>query len=140
MSIDEIDDLRKRVDNLQYKEIEPLKEKINQIEVSLKGTDTLMEMCIKTNENMSATLDSIRNTMTDLSKSVTDSNRISSELTVNVDKLNNKVEKLENKIDRVEDNGKIDILDWIRHNWFKIIVIMANILALLYIAEQTILN
>ena len=136
MGIDELDDLRKRVDHLQYKEIEPLKDKVGKMEVSLEHTDTLMEMCIKTNENMSKTLDSIRNTMMDLSKSVTDSNRISSELTINVDKLNNKVEKLEDKIDKVEDDGKISILGEIKHNWFKVVIGMADILALIYILAQ----
>lgn len=136
MGIDELDDIRKRVDNLQYKEIEPLKDKVGKMEVSLEHTDTLMEMCIKTNENMSKTLDSIRNTMMDLSKSVTDSNRISSELTVNVDKLNNKVEKLEDKIDSVEDDGKINIVSEIKHHWFGIITGIAYALTAIYIVAQ----
>ena len=138
MGTDEIDDLRKRIDNLQYKELEPLKEKVNEFAVTLERNNTLTDMCIKTNDKMSATLDSVKDTMIKLSDSVTNANKISTQLTENVEKLNNKVDKMEERIVSVDNKGKVDILTTIKENWIRILEAIVSLSVLAYIIGQTI--
>ena len=138
MGTDEIDDLRKRIDNLQYKELEPLKEKVNDFAVTLERNNTLTEMCIKTNDKMSTTLDSVKDTMIKLSDSVTNANKISTQLTENVEKLNNKVDKMEERIVSVDNKGKVDILTTIKENWIRILEAIVSLSVLAYIIGQTI--
>lgn len=138
MSTDEIDDLRKRIDNLQYKELEPLKDKVGEFAVTLERNNTLTDMCIKTNDKMSATLDSVKDTMIKLSDSVTNANKISTQLTENVEKLNNKVDKMEEKIVKVDEKGKLDLVTEIKENWLKILEVIVSLSALSYIIGQTI--
>ena len=138
MGTDEIDDLRKRIDNLQYKELEPLKEKVNDFAVALERNNTLTDMCIKTNDKMSATLDSVKDTMIKLSDSVTNANKISTQLTENVEKLNNKVDKMEERIVSVDNKGKVDILTTIKENWIRILEAIVSLSVLAYIIGQTI--
>ena len=138
MGTDEIDDLRKRIDNLQYKELEPLKEKVNDFAVALERNNTLTDMCIKSNDKMSTTLDSVKDTMIKLSDSVTNANKISTQLTENVEKLNNKVDKMEERIVSVDNKGKVDILTTIKENWIRILEAIVSLSVLAYIIGQTI--
>ena len=97
MSIDELEDLRKRVDNLQYKEIQPLKDDIEQIRVNLAEDNLLTKQCTESNKKMSDTLDSLKDTMINIAQSVKDSNQISSELAQTVKNLNDKAQGVEKK-------------------------------------------
>jgi len=133
MSIDELEDLRNRVDNLQYKEIQPLKDDIAQIRVNLAEDNLLTKQCIESNKKMSDTLDSLKDTMINIAQSVKDSNQISSELAQTVKNLNDKVQGVEQKMDdkfddvykrvnNVDEKAKIDIVEWMKSNWFPMIL------------------
>jgi chromosome segregation ATPase len=133
MSIDELEDLRKRVDNLQYKEIQPLKDDIAQIRVNLAEDNLLTKQCTESNKKMSDTLDSLKDTMINIAQSVKDSNQISSELAQTVKNLNDKVQGVEQKMDdkfddvykrvnNVDEKAKIDIVEWMKSNWFPMIL------------------
>jgi len=133
MSIDELEDLRNRVDNLQYKEIQPLKDDIAQIRVNLAEDNLLTKQCTESNKKMSDTLDSLKDTMINIAQSVKDSNQISSELAQTVKNLNDKVQGVEQKMDdkfddvykrvnNVDEKAKIDIVEWMKSNWFPMIL------------------
>jgi hypothetical protein len=51
------------------------------------------------------------------------------------DKFGNKFQEVDNKINGVNDKSKIDILEWIKQNWFGIVM---SIGALSYIVTQII--
>lgn len=133
MSIDELEDLRNRVDNLQYKEIQPLKDDIAQIRVNLAEDNLLTKQCTESNKKMSDTLNSLKDTMINIAQSVKDSNQISSELAQTVKNLNDKVQGVEQKMDdkfddvykrvnNVDEKAKIDIVEWMKSNWFPMIL------------------
>jgi chromosome segregation ATPase len=133
MSIDELEDLRKRVDNLQYKEIQPLKDDIAKIRINLAEDNLLTKQCTESNKKMSDTLDSLKDTMINIAQSVKDSNQISSELAQTVKNLNDKVQGVEQKMDdkfddvykrvnNVDEKAKIDIVEWMKSNWFPMIL------------------
>jgi methyl-accepting chemotaxis protein len=133
MSIDELEDLRKRVDNLQYKEIQPLKDDIAKIRINLAEDNLLTKQCTESNKKMSDTLDLLKDTMINIAQSVKDSNQISSELAQTVKNLNDKVQGVEQKMDdkfddvykrvnNVDEKAKIDIVEWMKSNWFPMIL------------------
>ena len=74
---------------------------------------------------LSNVIDTMRDTMIEMGQSLKDSNRISSELTDNVSNLSDKVNKVENKLEEkiknIDDKSKIDILCWMKNNWFGIV-------------------
>lgn len=139
-----VEDLEKRMDNLQYKELQPLKDEINNIKVNLAENNLLTKQCTESNEKMSNTLDSLKETMISVAQSVKDSNKISSELAETVKNLNNKVTSVENKMDnkfedvykkvnKVDDKAKIDIVKWLKDNWFGAVMAIG---AIAYIISQ----
>ena len=139
-----VEDLKKRMDNLQYKELQPLKDEINNIKVNLAENNLLTKQCTESNEKMSNTLDSLKETMISVAQSVKDSNKISSELAETVKNLNNKVTSVENKMDnkfedvykkvnKVDDKAKIDIVKWLKDNWFGAVMAIG---AIAYIISQ----
>lgn len=139
-----VEDLEKRMDNLQYKELQHLKDEINNIKVNLAENNLLTKQCTESNEKMSNTLDSLKETMISVAQSVKDSNKISSELAETVKNLNNKVTSVENKMDnkfedvykkvnKVDDKAKIDIVKWLKDNWFGAVMAIG---AIAYIISQ----
>ena len=139
-----VEDLKKRMDNLQYKELQHLKDEINNIKVNLAENNLLTKQCTESNEKMSNTLDSLKETMISVAQSVKDSNKISSELAETVKNLNNKVTSVENKMDnkfedvykkvnKVDDKAKIDIVKWLKDNWFGAVMAIG---AIAYIISQ----
>ena len=139
-----VEDLKKRMDNLQYKELQHLKDEINNIKVNLAENNLLTKQCTESNEKMSNTLDSLKETMISVAQSVKDSNKISSELAETVKNLNNKVTSVENKMDnkfedvykkvnKVDDKAKIDIAKWLKDNWFGAVMAIG---AIAYIISQ----
>lgn len=99
MSVEEIDNLKSRIDNLEYKDIKEIKEDVNQIKIDQAKIGIITENATKAIEKLNATLDSSRETMIAMAQSIKDSNNISSELTSAVENLNAKVDNIEDKMD-----------------------------------------
>lgn len=99
MSIEEIDNLKSRIDNLEYKDIKGIREDVNQIKIDQAKIGIITENATKAIEKLNATLDSSRETMIAMAQSIKDSNNISSELTSAVENLNAKVDNIEDKMD-----------------------------------------
>lgn len=120
--MEELDELKKKVNHLEYDEIKTLKDDITQIKIDLNTNNLLTQQSIKSNEKLSTTLESVQTAMFEITESLKDSNKISTELTQTVSSLNNKVdvlsdntnEKLQefnNKIVAIDNKSKIDIME-----------------------------
>lgn len=120
MSVEEIDNLKSRIDNLEYKDIKEIKEDVNQIKIDQAKIGIITENATKAIEKLNATLDSSRETMIAMAQSIKDSNNISSELTNAVEKLNTKVDNIEEKMDtnfedvysnirKIDNKMKVDV-------------------------------
>lgn len=120
--MEELDELKKKINHLEYDEIKTLKDDITQIKIDLNTNNLLTQQSIKSNEKLSTTLESVRTAMFEITESLKDSNKISTELTQTVSNLNNKVdvlsdntnEKLQefnNKIVAIDNKSKIDIME-----------------------------
>lgn len=141
-----IEDLKKRVDHLQYDEISPLKSEVNDMKITLSNNDLLTKQAIESNKKLSDTMDSFKETMIDVAQSVKDSNRVCAQLTVTVEQLNEKIMSVEtstnnsltkfsDKLDRLDEKSKVDILEWCRSKWLEIILGLG---ALGYVISQLI--
>lgn len=141
-----IEDLKKRVDHLQYDEISPLKSEVNDMKITLSNNDLLTKQAIESNKKLSDTMDSFKETMIDVAQSVKDSNRVCAQLTVTVEQLNEKIMSVEtstnnsltkfsDKLDRLDEKSKVDILEWCRSKWLEIVLGLG---ALGYVISQLI--
>ena len=138
------EELKDKVNKLEYTEIKKIKEDISQIKIDLNTNNILTKQSIETSKQLSEAMDSFKETMIEMGQSLKDGNRISSELAETVKNLNDKVDNVENKmstkfsefdsrIESIDDKSKIDILTWIKNNWFGCVM---GIGALVYVITQ----
>lgn len=140
------EDLKKRIDHLQYDEIKPLKEDLTDMKITLSNNDLLTKQAIESNQKLSDSLEVLKSTMVEVAQSVKDSNRINGEITKTIEELNKKITSVETntknsiddfsaKLDRMDEKAKIDILEWLKSKWFEVILTLG---ALAYVISQTI--
>ena len=138
------EELKDKVNKLEYTEIKKIKEDISQIKIDLNTNNILTKQSIETSRQLSEAMGSFKETMIEMGQSLKDGNRISSELAETVKNLNDKVDNVENKmsskfsefdsrIESIDDKSKIDILTWIKNNWFGCVM---GIGALVYVITQ----
>lgn len=142
----ELEEVKKKIKYLEYDEIKNIKDEIGNIKVNLAENGLLTKQCVDSNEKLNDTMNSVKDTMLVMSESMRQSNKVSEELTLSVkslgikvdtmdDKFGNKFQEVDNKINGVNDKSKIDILEWIKQNWFGVVM---GIGAIAYIATQVI--
>ena len=124
----EFEELQKKIHHLEYDEIKPIKADINEIKLSLNSNDLLTRQALETSSRLSNAIDVLKNTMMEISQSVKDSNRINNEITKTIEELNKKISSVEVKIKEIDDKSKLDIMLWLKNNWFVIV----GILGILY--------
>lgn len=140
--MDNFEDLKKKVDHLEYDEINPIKEDINTMKITLSNNDLLTKQALESNERLSRAIDVLKTTMIEVSQSVKDSNRINSEITKTIEELNKKITLVETstneslkafgeKIDEIDNKSKLDIVLWLKNNWFGIVGIIGIIYTIL---------
>lgn len=136
--MNELEDLKKKIDHLEYDEINPMKEDINEIKVNISKYDLLIKQALESNKKVSDSLEVLKDTMVEVSRSVRDSNRINDEITKTIEELNKRIssvdnntkdalEKFENKITEIDNKSKLDIMLWMKNNWFGIVGILGII-------------
>ena len=123
--MEEISDLKKKVEHLEYDEIKNIKEDVQNIKIDLATNNLLTKQSIETTNKLSETMDRVSDTMIKLSSGIEQSNRVSSE-------LSNKVSGLEDRFDTLEEKTKFDILQCLKQNWI-VIVTTCGLLIYLYI-------
>ena len=137
MSTEEIENLKGRIDNLEYKDIKEIRDNVNQIKIDQAKIGIITENVTKAIEKLNITLESSRETMIAMAQSIRDSNNISSELTSAVENLNSKVDNIEEKMDinfedvynnirKIDNKMKVDVGTMIKNvfqKWGILIVI-----------------
>lgn len=136
--MNELEDFKKKIDHLEYDEINPMKEDINDIKVNISKYDLLIKQALESNKKVSDSLEVLKDTMVEVSRSVRDSNRINDEITKTIEELNKRIssvdnntkdalEKFETKITEIDNKSKLDIMLWIKNNWFGIVGVIGII-------------
>lgn len=138
----EFEELKKKIDHLEYDEINPMKEDINEIKISMASNDLLIKQALESNKKVSDSLEVLKDTMLEVSRSVRDSNRINDEITKTIEELNKRICSVENntkdtlktfneKISEIDNKSKLDIMLWMRNNWFGIVGILGVLYTIL---------
>ena len=134
----EFEDLKKKIDHLEYDEINPMKEDINEIKITINKNDLLIKQALESNKKVSDSLETLKDTMIEVSRSVRDSNRINDEITKTIEELNKKISSVDDntketlkefksKIEQIDDKSKLDVMLWLKNNWFGIVGILGII-------------
>ena len=131
----EFDELKSKINHLEYDEIKPIKEDISDIKIKMNTNDLLTKQAVENNERLSNAIDTLKTTMIEISQSVKDSNRINGEITKTIEELNKKISSVEVRISEIDDKSKLDIVIWLKNNWFGIV----GILGILYTVIKTII-
>lgn len=112
--MEEINDLKKKVNHLEYEEIKSIKEDISNIKSDLKINNLLTQQSIESSDKLSSTLDNVKDTMLIMSESMKRSNEASENLAKSVKSLENKVDvkfdEQEKRMDEIDDKSKIDLV------------------------------
>ena len=138
----EFEDLKKKIDHLEYDEINPMKDDINEIKITLTSNDLLVKQALESNKKVSDSLEVLKDTMVEVSRSVRDSNRINDEITKTIEELNkricsvdnntnNKYKELGDRIEEIDNKSKLDIVLWLKNNWFGLVGIIGIIYAVI---------
>lgn len=138
----EFEDLKKKIDHLEYDEINPMKDDINEIKITLTSNDLLIKQALESNKKVSDSLEVLKDTMVEVSRSVRDSNRINDEITKTIEELNkricsvdnntsNKFKELGDRIEEIDNKSKLDIILWLKNNWFGLVGIIGVIYAVI---------
>lgn len=112
----ECEELRKRVNHLEYEDMKEIRGDIQEIREDMVKNHVLLEQNISSSEKLNDTLNTVQHTMIQLTESMKNNN----EATV---ALSRKVSNLEDKIDKVEDSTKLDMSDWWKKNWVNVIIL-----------------
>ena len=140
--MDDFEELKKKINHLEYDEIAPMKEDINEIKITLSSNDLLVKQALESNKKVSDSLEVLKDTMLEVSRSVRDSNRINDEITKTIEELNNRIcsvesntkETLKNlgdKITEIDNKSKLDVVLWLKNNWFGIVGILGVLYTIL---------
>ena len=140
--MDDFEELKKKINHLEYDEIAPMKEDINEIKITLSSNDLLVKQALESNKKVSDSLEVLKDTMLEVSRSVRDSNRINDEITKTIEELNNRICSVENntketlknlgdKITEIDNKSKLDVVLWLKNNWFGIVGILGVLYTIL---------
>ena len=144
----ELDDLKSKLNKIEYTEIKEIKEEIQQIKIDLNTNNILTKQCTESNEKLAQTMDTLKTTMIEVAQSVKDSNKVTSELATTVKNLNDKVNNVEStmgkkfnevneRMDTIDEKSKVDILGFLKSN---IVGILLSVGALIYALSQIGIN
>lgn len=122
---EQIDEIKKKVNHLEYDEIKDLKEQIQEIKQDMIRTNTLLEQNVVASGKLADTLSTVQETMIKLTTNM----QYNNEATVS---LSNKVSNLETKIDSIDQNSKIDMRKWFRDKWFNIVMLIGIVLYIVF--------
>ena len=128
-----MEELAQRLDYLERDKIPSIEKDIGEIKLGLTENTILTKQSIESSEKLANTMENVKDCMSEMAQSLKDNNKISSELTQAVSNLNQKVEEtnsrmehkfneVDERIQNVNEKSKVDILSWIRDNWFKLIL------------------
>lgn len=129
-----VEDLKKKVEHLEYEEIKEIKDKIGKIEIDLNTNNILTKQSIETTNKLSETMNCVRETMIEMSQSIKQGNEVSKILTESVGELGKKVSRLDDKVNDMDEKSKVDILQFLQKNWLTIVAVI-GIISYTYIGK-----
>lgn len=136
-----MEELRKKVDNIEYKDIKNLRDKIEQIEINLAKNNLLTQQNTEAMNKMSETMNSVRETMVQISGAIEYTSKTNQELAENIRQQNEKIDRIQTRqdiydghikrikeeIDKNEEKHKIDIRLFVKKYFIQILTLLIAI-------------
>lgn len=116
----ECEELKKKVNHLEYEELKEVKHEIQVIKEDMARNNILLAQNIDSSEKLNITLNNVQNTMIQLSENIKHNNETTNS-------LNQKVSNLEQKMDDVENHSKLDMMEWWQKNWVSVIMLLGAV-------------
>ena len=117
-----LENFGKKIDHIEYDDIRELREEVQTIKVDLAKNNVLTEQNTQAMDNMSKTMNSVRETMIQITGAIDSVSSANKELAINIKQQNDKIDEIKLRQDEMEDKSKFDIMDFIRNNFVGIIV------------------
>lgn len=141
-----IEELKKKVENIEYKDIKELRCDISNMWLELQKNNLLTEQNVESNKSLSETMIVVKDTMIEMKQSVELSNKNNELLASNIETMNRNMSNLEDKMDtkftevdkeinKIDNKSKIDIVS-LTKDWIAKLLIGGGLIA--FIASQVI--
>lgn len=124
-----LENIGKKVEKIEYTDIKEIRSKIQDLQLDLTKNNVLTEKNTEAMNNMSNTMEHVRETMVQLSGAVECVSRTNQELATNlkqqnakIDEQNVKIDELRIRQDEYEDKGKFDIILFLKRNFVSILL------------------
>lgn len=118
----EVEELKKKVDKIEYRDIKGLQDDVADIKSDLKVNSLLTQQSIDSAKELSQTLQSVKTTMVQISSNMEKMAENSVDLSNDVKDVKNDMnsfkDEVNNKIEEINDKSTIDWQIWIKNNWF----------------------
>lgn len=118
----EVEELKKKVDKIEYTDIKGLQDDVADIKSDLKVNSLLTQQSIDSAKELSQTLQSVKTTMVQISSNMEKMAENSVDLSNDVKDVKNDMnsfkDEVNNKIEEINDKSTIDWQIWIKNNWF----------------------
>lgn len=126
--MENIEELKKRVENIEYKDIKGLRDDLTNVKISLEKNNVLTQQNAESNEKLNDTLGSMKDAMVELSTGISLQNRNSEAMVSQLEsmgarigdvesKVDSKFKEVHDKIEQIDNKTKIDtsivVKDWI---------------------------
>lgn len=116
-----IEELKKKVEDIEYKDIKELRYDISTIKIQLERNNVLTEQNVESNKELSETMGIVKDTMISMGSSIELNNENSKKLADSIEQMSNrfdgKFKDVDERMNQINNKGMIDTTiltkDWI---------------------------
>lgn len=135
---DKIENIGKKVDKLEYTDMKEIKKEVQGLQLDLATNNLLTEQNTEAMNNMSKTMEGVRETMIQMSSAIECISKTNQELANNLRQQNSKIDRLQARQDKYDENieamrqdikendekGKFDIILFLQKHLWEIFIII----------------
>ena len=107
-----IEELKKKVEDIEYKDIKELRHDISTIKIQLERNNVLTEQNVESNKKLSETMGIVKDTMISMGSSIELNNENSKKLADSIEQMSNrfdgKFKDVDERMNQINNKGMID--------------------------------
>lgn len=107
-----IEELKKKVENIEYKDIKELRDDVSTIKIQLERNNVLTEQNVESNKKLSETMGIVKDTMISMGSSIELNNENSKKLADSIEQMSNrfdgKFKDVDERMNQINNKGMID--------------------------------
>lgn len=107
-----IEELKKKVEDIEYKDIKELRDDVSTIKIQLERNNVLTEQNVESNKKLSETMGIVKDTMISMGSSIELNNENSKKLADSIEQMSNrfdgKFKDVDERMNQINNKGMID--------------------------------